>query len=81
MKGSHYEAMYSTSRYVDRHQTSVLISWWCAHLGGPLTFEQNAGAADEGFLLFLLCVRTGCPPDFQIFVHKVNITDATVGHS
>src|SRR5579863_904633 len=47
----------------------------------PKTFKQNAGAADECFLLLFLCIRTTCPPDFEIFIHEINVTDATVGHS
>jgi len=49
---------------------------------GPtfLTIDQYAGAANKGFFLLLFRVCTRSPPDFQIFVYKVNVTDTTVRH-
>jgi len=46
-----------------------------------MTVEQNASAAGKGFLFLFLRIRTCCPPDFQVFINKINITNATVGHS
>ena len=45
-----------------------------------MTIDQYAGAANKGFFLLLFRVCTRSPPDFQIFVYKVNVTDTTVRH-
>ena len=56
--------------------------WGCSCVGRSFsTIEQYASAANKGFLLLLFCVCTGSPPDLQIFVNKVNVTNTTVGHS
>lgn len=46
-----------------------------------LTVEQNTSAANKGFLLLLFRICTRSPSDFQIFIHKVNVTNTAVGHS
>ena len=61
---------------------SCFRHWVCSCVGRSfVTIEQYASAANKGFFLLLFCVCTGSPPDLQIFVHKINVTDTTVGHS